>query len=191
MTKYLFQISFLLFINVIVLSGQNISIDKNGNVVINNIACGLNMPLQEFSTTLKTVPSSSKFVKIRREKYGLQYIFYQNLGLLAYSSPTKKKYREYFVQSVDVIFLFDKLYKEGSLYSGSLIIDGYTIKPDSNFDEINSNEILRKYIDASGDVNRTTKTILELRIGDEHRKVIFTFSDNEGSRISSVLFTLH
>jgi hypothetical protein len=189
MKKYLFRISFCLLINVNALLAQNINIDKNGNVVINNIACRLSMPLQDFNTVLKTEHSKSKFDKLGGEKYGSQLFYYQNLGLLAYSSLTKKKYRKYFIQEVDIIFLYDNLYKKGSLFGGLLTIDGYTIKPNSSFDELNNNEILRKYIDASHDIHRTTKTILELRI--ENRQVIFTFSDNDGSKISSISFILH
>jgi hypothetical protein len=189
MKKYLFQISFCLLINVTTLLGQNINIDKNGDVLINNIACRLSMPLQDFNTVLKTEPSQSKFDKLRGEKFGSRLFYYQNLGLLAYSSLTKKKYRKHFIQEVDIVFLYDNLYKKGYLFDGLLTIDGYTIKPNSSFNELYNNEILRKYIDVSHDIHRTTKTILELRI--ENRQVIFTFSDNDGSKISSISFTLH
>jgi hypothetical protein len=179
-------VSFMLNGNI---DDEFLQIQADGNVQIHG-QYARNLELNDLNGILNTVPTRSKFVKIRGESLGCKYFFYQELGLIAYSGPTKRRASKYYTMNIEACFAHNKLYKPGKLYDSGIIINNVSITKDTKFDDIYKNLNLKNFINSKiySDPNKPVRWLIELLVN--RTQVSIKFSGGNGDKIESVRISL-
>jgi hypothetical protein len=168
---------------------EYLQIEADGNVQIHG-QYSRNLELNDLNSLLNAVPTRSKFVKIRGESLGCKYFFYQELGIIAYSGPTKRRASKYYMMNIEAFFAHNKLYKHGKLYDSGIIINDVLITKDTKFDDIYKNPNLKNFINSKiySDPNKPVRWLIELLVNRTQVSIIF--SDENGDKMESIRISL-
>jgi hypothetical protein len=190
--KY-FLISIFLLLNLTNILGQRISIDENGKVFINDtLVTGVGLSLQNFNKIIKSAPSKSKFDRVCGEPLGTRFFFYEHLGVVTSSSPTKRFSKRYVKHWLEIFYQHynERYYSDLTSFNGILVINNYVINRYTSFDDICQNEKLKKFAHEKIG-SRKTKTVLELEIGQRRTQVLITFENELGLKVSEIAIPLY
>lgn len=168
--------------------GDSIQVQVDGNVIIKGQRAK-NILLDGLNEILYTQPTRSKFEKLRGEEFGCKYFFYEDLGLIAYSGPTKRKALKHSIISIEAYFSYNKLYKCGKLYDSDIVISDLKITRNTKFDDIYFNPNIAKFINKRYALKEgSVKWLIELNIGNTQVSIIFC--DDRGEKIERVMISL-